>query len=59
MSEADKTDQELMQAAFSALLRGDTDERDRICAVLEARQIERKAEAVKWAQAASPHLRKH
>lgn len=57
--EKDKSDEDLMRDAFQALLRGDTDERDRICDRLKARMDARDAESARVAQAAAPYFRKH
>ena len=57
--ENDESDEGLMRAAFAALLRGDTAERDRIVDRLRSRQKAREAEAVKIAEAAAPYFPKH
>ena len=54
-----ESDEALMRAAFKALLRGDTDERDRICDRLKRRQEAREAESVKLAVQAAPYFKKH
>jgi len=54
-----KSDQDLLRDAFQALLWGDTAERDRLCARIEARQRAREAEHIKLAQAAAPYFPKH
>jgi hypothetical protein len=53
------TDEDLLRAAFQALLRGDTAERDRLCDRIKARQSAREAESVKLAVEASPYSKKH
>lgn len=53
------TDRELLQQAFQALLRGDTDTRDKICDRLIRRNKAREKENIKLAMEAKQHFTEH